>query len=275
MAKEKAWYYMQLMSYISLAHPGRWAKNLVILLPWIFFAPGDIPLLYEFIIATVLFSLLTSSAYCLNDIFDRNEDKNSHIRQSNPLSKNVISVKAAALFASTLALMAFVITFFLNFELFFVFGFYFYISLKYSLLFRNKPYLDIFMVSMIQPIRIVVGLVLLKCFIDVPAYITLMLTAYFFGTYVVTLKRIYEMKGGSIESPRAAYLNKDTSVLSYLAIIQYFLCILSVAAFIYFHESLDACIFAASVIICMTLIMFVRKYSNDSFFRASFKKYLF
>lgn len=97
-------------NYIKLLRPQQWVKNLFVLLPAFFagklFTDANAPALLWAIVA---FCLLSSSIYCLNDIVDRDADRNHPVKCRRPVASEAVSVSGAYIMVFVLAALAAVI----------------------------------------------------------------------------------------------------------------------------------------------------------------------
>jgi len=144
---------------ITLLRPHQYIKNLFIFAPILFafhFTQGSfLASLYAFI----LFSILASSIYVLNDSMDIEEDKKHPTKKSRPLASGAISLATANFLFLGLAALAFIAAFMFNKELFGVLFLYFVLNILYSLKLKHIPIVDIFIISTGFVLRLFAGAV--------------------------------------------------------------------------------------------------------------------
>jgi len=146
------------MNYFRLLRPFNWIKNFFIFVP-IFFAKNIFAL--EKFQATaeafLVFCLLASSVYIVNDILDIESDKNHSYKKDRPLASGKVSV-AQAVFIEVLLLacVAGLIYYFIP-QTAPIFLAYWVLNLLYSLFFKHIAVLDIVCVAIFYLLRVVVG----------------------------------------------------------------------------------------------------------------------
>lgn len=188
-----------LLPIILQMRPHQWIKNSLIVLPLIFSNNlRQTAELNRTLLAVVLFSLLASSVYIMNDLFDLPNDKLHPQKKNRPLASGQLSTGIAwALFA---VLLIFSLTgsyYWLGQIVSGFFVVYFLVGIIYSLYFKHIPPLDIIIVALFYLVRPAVGAVT----IGVPVSSWLIVTTFFAALYLVSLKRLSELI--SIRSGRA------------------------------------------------------------------------
>ena len=142
---------------LTLLRPHQYLKNLFIFAPILFaFTITQENVLYT-LYAFVLFSILASSVYILNDYMDIEEDKKHPSKCKRPLASGSVSIATAKTLFFTLALSAFIFSFFLSFELFTVLIAYFILNILYSLKLKHIAIVDIFIISTGFVLRLFAG----------------------------------------------------------------------------------------------------------------------
>lgn len=142
---------------ITLLRPHQYVKNLFIFAPLVFAFTFNETTLLNAIVAFILFSILASSVYILNDYMDIEEDKKHPTKQNRPLAKGTVSKKNAQLLFITLSLTIFIISFFFNLALFYVLVVYFFLNIAYSLKLKHIAIVDIFIISTGFVLRLFAG----------------------------------------------------------------------------------------------------------------------
>jgi 4-hydroxybenzoate polyprenyltransferase len=141
------------------ARPRQWLKNLVIFAAAFLwgdiFKIGAFPQLLE---AFIVFSFLSSTAYLINDIHDRKEDRKHPVKKKRPIAAGTLSVRTALATAIILGVGTLIYTY-LNFNsYFFVTALTFsLLQLSYSLLIRNIIILDALWVAATFVLRVYAG----------------------------------------------------------------------------------------------------------------------
>jgi 4-hydroxybenzoate polyprenyltransferase len=99
------------VSLVALARPGHWIKNGLVLAALVF--SQRMFILHDALLAAlafVAFCALSSFAYVLNDIVDRETDRLHVEKQSRPLARGDLSVPEAAAYAGILGGAAFILS---------------------------------------------------------------------------------------------------------------------------------------------------------------------
>lgn len=85
-------------SYIKLARPQNWVKNIFVFIPIVFALNlTDVRALIKVAATFVSFSAVSSAIYIFNDIKDRESDSKNPVKCRRPIAAGIISVKAGAL----------------------------------------------------------------------------------------------------------------------------------------------------------------------------------
>lgn len=200
---------MNFIPYLLLLRPRHWVKNLIVFVPVFFaseiFVPGKMLLsLYAFI----LFCLLTSSMYIVNDIIDRKRDAQHPHKKSRPIASGVISVsRGVCMLIVLVSVMAFGLYFFIPAIASVVAG-YFVMSLLYSLFLKNVVIFDILSIPVFYLLRVLGG----GLATDTPISRWLILCLVFVTLFVVLGKRKAEFR---LETKRDVLHQYTTELLNH------------------------------------------------------------
>ena len=103
-----------LVALIITARPRQWSKNLIALLP-LFFSAGEFWKLTDLeaasaellmsCIALLVFCILSSAGYVLNDLIDARLDRQHPVKRNRPIAAGIIGVPKAVAFAAILMLV--------------------------------------------------------------------------------------------------------------------------------------------------------------------------
>jgi 4-hydroxybenzoate polyprenyltransferase len=149
---------MILFSIIKLLRPQQWAKNLLLLFPPFFAGKLFDATARSAIFPSLLsFSLAASCCYIINDIMDREADKNHHSKKNRAIARGDISIPFAIILAFFLYLAAMLISSSVSkgFEGFLII--YLLVSFAYTFFFRNVVLVDIFFIAFGFLIRVLSG----------------------------------------------------------------------------------------------------------------------
>ena len=138
--------------------PHQWAKNGLLVIPALAaqLALPDIAL--PLILGFVFFSLMSSSAYVVNDVLDIQHDRAHRTKKSRPLASGAVSVKQAAAIAPVMAVVSLAGSWF-----YFGVGFtavvaaYAVATLAYSTRLKRVALVDVFFLAGLYGVRIFAG----------------------------------------------------------------------------------------------------------------------
>jgi 4-hydroxybenzoate polyprenyltransferase len=186
--------------YWKLARPHHWVKNVLVLLPLM--CSGQL-LLWEKLSrglwAFLAFSLLASTIYCINDVRDRDKDRQNPEKAGRPVAAGVLSPKQALGFGGVLFLLAAVCGFFAAGRdgiSWLWLGCYFVLNLGYSLGLKNYPLVDIAILAAGFLLRLLYG----GAVTDIELSKWLCLTVIAMSFYLGLGKRRGERLGGQAQS---------------------------------------------------------------------------
>ncbi len=144
--------------YINLLRIKQWTKNGFIFAALIFskgFYNKNLTL--KTILGFLIFSLLASSVYILNDIRDRERDKHHPTKCKRPIASGLISIKLATTISIFLFLISAVSSFFLSRNFFLICIIYFLLNIAYTYWLKEIVILDIFSISAGFFLRVLAG----------------------------------------------------------------------------------------------------------------------
>ena len=206
-------------------------KNLLVFVP-LLFASGlsDLSKLVLSFKAFIIFSLIASVVYIINDLFDIKFDKkHPQKRKLKPLASGKISISFAYF---SIAILSIISIFILlnNKNLINVFLIYIIMNVFYSFFLKFIPILDIFILSFNYILRVYAGSVI----IDVPLSNWMAITIFAGAIFISALKRRQEIiiHGTSsrpvLKKYSINYLNKIADYSAILSIVFYCLYVISV-----------------------------------------------
>lgn len=147
-------------SLIALLRPRQWSKNVFVLVPLLFSKKLDDPTAVADILgAFVVFCLVASFVYVLNDWRDREEDAAHPTKSGRPLASGAVSTGQALAVAAACLLAAIALIVALGFDTGFVavIATYVAINLAYSFGLRHVALLDILIIAAGFVLRILAG----------------------------------------------------------------------------------------------------------------------
>lgn len=142
---------------IKLLRPHQYIKNIFVFAPLFFsftFITTDI---INTSIVFVLFSLIASSIYVLNDYMDIEEDKQHPKKKYRPLASGKLNKNTAKLLIVILSSVSLISAYFINKDLFIVLLMYFILNIAYSLKLKHITIVDIFIIATGFVLRLFAG----------------------------------------------------------------------------------------------------------------------
>ena len=154
-----------MMKYLKLLRVEQWVKNLFVFAP-LFFS-GNIThydLLVKSVFAFIIFSLVASSIYIINDYSDIASDRKHPEKKNRPLASGAISKQTARIILAILLLiiggLIFLSQDFLSKNLWkfaSIIGFYFIMNLAYTFKLKHVAIVDVMIISTGFVLRVLAG----------------------------------------------------------------------------------------------------------------------
>jgi 4-hydroxybenzoate polyprenyltransferase len=178
------------LSLLRSMRPRQWTKNGAVFMAAVFtinlyWRPGDpaslLTVFGQSLLAFVVFCMLSSATYLMNDVADIARDRQHPTKRNRPIAAGLVSPRLAIGAAVVLALVAIPSAFLLNPGFGIVAATYFGIQLAYSFALKHEVIIDVFTIAAGFALRVIGG----GLAIDVPIspwlYICTILGALFLG----------------------------------------------------------------------------------------------
>lgn len=147
--------------------PRQWIKNGFVLLPLLFaqelFQIESVLLTIE---AVVIFCILSSAVYLINDIADLDEDRNHPEKKYRPLAAGYLSLRLVWMITTALLLTSLLWGVLLGTKFFLILIIYFMIQVVYTFFLKRTVILDVFCISSGFFLRVVAGAVAIQVMIS-------------------------------------------------------------------------------------------------------------
>jgi 4-hydroxybenzoate polyprenyltransferase len=148
----------KLTSSIRLLRPDQWIKNAFLVAPLIFSKHlFDAEYVKVTVLALIVFSLVSSAAYIVNDIADRGADRQHPIKRNRPIASGAISVTESIVVLILLAVIVVVIGRGLTFSFCATVVIYFLMNLAYSFGLKRVILVDVFVIAAGFMLRVLAG----------------------------------------------------------------------------------------------------------------------
>ena len=199
---------MKLLLYLKLMRVKHYIKNLLIFLPLIFSMNFyDLNKDIKTLIGFILFSLVSSIIYIINDINDIEKDKNHPKKCKRPLASGKLTKKEAYILLIILALIVIIGNVILRTSWYSItiLVSYLILNILYSKIFKNIPIVDVICLVIGFVLRVIYGASL----IDVQVSNWLYLTIISFAFYLALGKRRNELQAGGDTRKVLKFYNKE------------------------------------------------------------------
>lgn len=214
--------------FFNLLRIPQWIKNFFIFVPLIFSHHlFEISYVKTSVLGFIIFCLISSSIYILNDLFDIEEDKLHPTKKFRPIPSGQISKTTAIIVAVVLASSAFSLLVFTNIYFGSTVVLYFVVTLLYSNGLKNVVIMDVFTIAVGFILRILGGAFIIN--VEISSW--LMLTTMFVSLFLAVMKRRSELKhvkSGEVTSTRKVlsqyspeFIDQMSTVTSAAVIICY------------------------------------------------------
>lgn len=148
----------KLTASIRLLRPEQWIKNAFLIAPLIFSKHlFDVVYVRVTLLALIVFSLVSSTVYIINDIADREADRRHPIKRNRPLASGRLSIPEAIvvlIFVSAIIVLAGKD---LNNNFYLTAAIYFVLNLGYSFGLKRVILLDVFVIAAGFMLRVLAG----------------------------------------------------------------------------------------------------------------------
>lgn len=176
--------------YLRAFRANQWIKNLVVFTAVIFSGKlFDVPTLITSFYAFIVFCLLSSASYLLNDIIDYPYDIKHPLKKKRPVAAGLISVPQATFMVFLITLGSLIISIFISIQFFLLCLAFILLHFFYSLYLKKQPVIDIFAISFAFMIRTFAGEVVSGYHIP----IWLLLTIFYVSLFMASVKRHAEL----------------------------------------------------------------------------------
>ena len=151
-----------LRALIKTMRPQQWLKNILIFAALVFDGKlGVIPDLVRTSIGFLLFCLVSSAVYIINDLADVEVDRLHPKKRYRPIAAGVLPVSVARTAAVVIVGLSFPLAYLLSPTFALVLLSYFLLNLAYSKWLKHVPIIDVFVLASFYVLRVVAGLTII------------------------------------------------------------------------------------------------------------------
>ncbi len=171
------------LALLVAMRPKQWTKNLLLFAGLLFTLDQRHPLTdYQHAaLGFVLFSLLSSVVYLVNDVLDRDSDRLHPKKRRRPIASGELSPRAAVVAAGILGIGSMTACFVLRFNFGLIAAFYFALTVLYSFKLKHEVILDVLVLAAGFVLRAIAGAVLIGVSISPWLILCTMMLALFLG----------------------------------------------------------------------------------------------
>jgi len=152
-----------ILALIKTMRPKQWAKNGVLFAALVFDRQLLNRVSFERTIAGfIIFCLLSSAVYIINDILDIESDRAHPQKKNRPIPSGALPVSIAIIFAILLLVIAFPAAYLLAPDFALICAIYFVMNLAYSKWLKHVPLLDVLIIAAGFVLRVAGGVMLIQ-----------------------------------------------------------------------------------------------------------------
>lgn len=224
----------KLRAWIRSLRPEQWLKNGFVLSPLVFSGRALVwDAQWRAVVAFAAFCAVASAVYLMNDVIDRNADRQHPRKASRPLASGMISPGSALTVAAVLSLAGLAAGAATGLDVVVVLLAYLSLNVLYGLWLKNVVIVDVFAIAAFFVMRLLAG----AFAVNVAPSIWLLLCGGLLALYLGFAKRRHELVllGGGSPSHRAVLARYNTSFLDQLSVV-----LLSVTVVSYIMYTLES-----------------------------------
>lgn len=226
---------VKLSSIIEAMRPAQWIKNFSLfaaaMLNGQLFNPE---LLLKSVSGFIVFCLLSSSSYLINDLVDVDKDRLHPVKKNRPLARGDLSPSMTLQISGFLLVIGLFISFFINFGFFIISLVFISLQYSYSFFLKKKAIMDIMGIAVSFIIRAYAGEIATGYHLP----IWIMLTVIFLSLFIASGKRRSELFNTGTKT-RSALEGYGKSLLNFYTTMFGVCTLLAYAMFTFFAEPLS------------------------------------
>lgn len=207
--------------------PRQWTKNVFVFAALIFDRQLFIPRSFaRTFLVFVIFCIVSSSVYLINDIMDVQADRQHPIKKDRPIASGKLPIQIALVTAIILAVLSLVISLFVSRELAIITLIYLLINLAYSKWLKHIVIIDVMIIAFGFLLRVAAGVSVIQVERFSPwLYVVTTLLALYIGFGKRRAEMTVESKGSStrkvLDGYSVAFVDQMITIVSSTAIIAY------------------------------------------------------
>jgi 4-hydroxybenzoate polyprenyltransferase len=177
-------------AWLKAARPHQWAKNLLLFVPVLLAGPfAGLADFLEAGLGFLIFGLLASAGYVVNDLLDLDADRRHRTKRLRPFAAGDLPIRDGVLGVGVLLPLAAALLAFMPFAFLATAATYFVGTLVYSLALKREPMLDVLGLAGLFTVRVLAGAMVLA----VPVSFWLLTFSMFLFLSLALVKRYAEL----------------------------------------------------------------------------------
>jgi len=222
-----------MLDLILALRPTQWLKNLILFAAITFNGRlFHLDLFAQVFFGFVVFCLLSSASYIINDLNDLPLDRKHPVKKNRPLASGKVGKTQATIAAVFLITGGFYSAYYLSPTFFAIAAVFFFLHIGYTFFLKKIAIFDILMIAFSFSLRVFAGEILTG--LHVPIW--LMLTVIFLSLFIASAKRHSELLRIGDSSTRPALTAYRERLLDFYATTFATATLLSYALFVFFEE---------------------------------------
>jgi 4-hydroxybenzoate polyprenyltransferase len=224
-------------AFLIAIRPHHWSKNLLVFVPLIvshnFGQPAQIMWIS---LAFLIFCLVASAGYLINDLLDLQADREHPVKCKRPFASGALSIFAGKVGVIVIVALAALLSIHMPNEFIIILVLYLAVTILYTSYMKREPIIDVLILGGLYTLRIFAGCVA----ISVKPSFWLLAFSMFFFLSLAMMKRFTELdefvNRGEDKIPRRGYINSDLKILSTMGLTSGYISVLVLAFYVNSRE---------------------------------------
>lgn len=225
--------------YLRALRPHQWLKNVLVFLPMLAGHQLEVSTVLSAVLAFAAYSVVASSVYVMNDLFDLNADRAHPRKCQRPFASGAVPLSHGMVMGATLLFAGAVLALLVGPPFFLVVSIYFAMTTAYSLHLKRQIIMDICVLAALYTMRIVAGGVAT----GIPLSVWMLAFAIFFFLALAAVKRQAELvdglERGTLKARGRGYHVDDLPIITMIAVASGYVSVLVLVLYVSSPEVTD------------------------------------
>jgi 4-hydroxybenzoate polyprenyltransferase len=152
-----------LLAILKSMRPKQWPKNALVFVALVFDRQLTSPAAFlHTLVGFILFCLISSAVYIINDVLDIDADRNHPTKRLRPIASGQLPVSVARVVVGVILIVVLPLSYLLSPYFALIVLVYFLLNLAYSVYLKHIPILDVFALASFYVLRVAAGVVLIQ-----------------------------------------------------------------------------------------------------------------